>query len=86
MDPKHCWQVQQAKAHLSALLEAAAQEPQIITCHARPKSVVLSYATYLKYNKLLNEFLQMVKRQGAQEQGLAPQQTENSGLTSQNSE
>ncbi len=41
------WQVQQAKAHLSELLEeAAAGVPQIITRHGAERAVVLSIADY----------------------------------------
>ncbi|HEX5275632.1 MAG TPA: type II toxin-antitoxin system Phd/YefM family antitoxin [Candidatus Rubrimentiphilum sp.] len=40
------WQVQEAKAELSALLSAAQDAPQIITRHGQPFAVVLSYAQY----------------------------------------
>ena len=37
------WQVQEAKAKLSALVQAADRKPQVITVNGRPKVVVLSY-------------------------------------------
>lgn len=40
------WQVQEAKAELSALIQAAQTAPQIITRHGQPVAVVLSYAQY----------------------------------------
>ena len=43
------WQVQQAKAHLSAVIEQAEREgPQTITKHGKPRAVVLSAAAYDK--------------------------------------
>lgn len=43
---KSDWQVQEAKAELSALLQAAQASPQIITRHGSPFAVVLSHADY----------------------------------------
>jgi prevent-host-death family protein len=40
------WQVQEAKAELSAVIKAAQKEPQVITRHGEPVAVVLSYAQY----------------------------------------
>ena len=40
------WQVQEAKAELSALIKAAQEAPQVITRHGEPMVVVLSYAEY----------------------------------------
>ena len=40
------WHVQQAKAELSALIQASHQTPQIITRHGDPVAVVLSYSQY----------------------------------------
>lgn len=40
------WQVQEAKAELSALIKAAQEVPQIITRHGEPVAVVLSHAKY----------------------------------------
>jgi prevent-host-death family protein len=43
---KSQWQVQEAKAELSALIKAAQELPQIITRHGEPVAVVLSYVKY----------------------------------------
>lgn len=43
---KSDWQVQEAKAELSALLQAAQASPQVITRHGSPFAVVLSYTDY----------------------------------------
>jgi prevent-host-death family protein len=40
------WQVQEAKAELSALIKAAQDVPQVITRHGEPIAVVISYAKY----------------------------------------
>ena len=40
------WQVQEAKAELSALIKAAQEAPQVITRHGEPVAVVVSYAKY----------------------------------------
>jgi prevent-host-death family protein len=40
------WQVQQAKSELSAVIEAAKREPQVITRYGSPVAVVLSCAEY----------------------------------------
>lgn len=40
------WQVQEAKAELSALIHASQGAPQIITRHNDPVAVVLSYSHY----------------------------------------
>ena len=41
------WQVQEAKAHFSEMMEKAEQEgPQIITRHGMERAVVLSIADY----------------------------------------
>jgi prevent-host-death family protein len=40
------WQVQEAKAELSALIKAAQEAPQVITRHGEPVAVVLSYSEY----------------------------------------
>jgi antitoxin Phd len=40
------WQIQQAKAELSAVISASQGAPQIITRHGEPVAVVLSYEHY----------------------------------------
>ncbi|HVA34309.1 MAG TPA: type II toxin-antitoxin system Phd/YefM family antitoxin [Candidatus Baltobacteraceae bacterium] len=40
------WQVQEAKAELSAVIKAAQSEPQVITRHGEPVAVVVSYTHY----------------------------------------
>ncbi len=40
------WQVQEAKAELSAVIKAAEEGPQVITRHGQPVAVVLSYGQY----------------------------------------
>jgi len=41
------WQVQQAKTHLSEVIERARREgPQVITRHGKPRAVVLSAEDY----------------------------------------
>lgn len=40
------WQVQEAKAELSALIHASQEAPQTITRHGEPVAVVLSYSQY----------------------------------------
>jgi prevent-host-death family protein len=40
------WQLQEAKAMLSALINSAAEEPQIITVRGEEKAVVLSIEEY----------------------------------------
>jgi len=42
---KH-WQLQEAKARLSELVRAAAEEPQQITVHGRPAVVLVSQEHY----------------------------------------
>ncbi len=56
------WQVQEAKAELSAVIKAAQKEPQVITRHGKPVAVVLSYEQYdslrqLKARPRLFDFL-----------------------------
>ena len=48
------WQVQEAKAELSALIKAAQGSPQIITRHGEPIAVVLSHAEYDKLRRRKN--------------------------------
>jgi prevent-host-death family protein len=43
---KSVWQVQEAKAELSALIKAAQAGPQIITRHGTAVAVLLSYTEY----------------------------------------
>jgi prevent-host-death family protein len=43
------WQLQEAKAMLSALIKATAEEPQIITVRGEETAVVLSMAEYRKF-------------------------------------
>jgi prevent-host-death family protein len=43
------WQIQKAKAELSALIKAAQEAPQVITRHGEPVAVVLSYSKYGEY-------------------------------------
>lgn len=40
------WQVQEAKAELSALISESQREPQIITRHGEPVAVVISYSQF----------------------------------------
>jgi len=40
------WQVQKAKAELSAVLNAAQKSPQVITRHGKRVAVVLAYDDY----------------------------------------
>lgn len=40
------WQVQEAKAELSAVINAAQTSPQVITRHGEPLAVVLSYVQF----------------------------------------
>ena len=42
------WKTADAKANLSAVLAAAAREPQIIHRHSHPVAAVLSYDTYAR--------------------------------------
>ncbi len=45
--PTKIWQVQEAKAHFSELIDQAEREgPQTITRHGKPRAVVLSAAEY----------------------------------------
>jgi prevent-host-death family protein len=53
-DVKFKWQVQEAKAELSALLKAAQESPQIITRHGEPVAVVLSHDEYDKLRRRQN--------------------------------
>lgn len=40
------WQLQEAKAKLSQLIQEAQRQPQVITLHGRDKAVVLSVEAY----------------------------------------
>jgi prevent-host-death family protein len=51
---KSAWQVQEAKAELSALIKAAQVSPQIITRHGEPIAVVISHAEYDKLRRRQN--------------------------------
>ncbi len=55
------WQLQDAKARISALIKQAEMEgPQVITVYGEPAAVVLSMKEYeklLAYKPSLNEFL-----------------------------
>ena len=42
------WQVQEAKAMLSKVIQSAKEEPQIITVHGKESAVVLSMDSYRK--------------------------------------
>ena len=45
---KAAWQLQEAKAMFSEVVQAAAQTPQIITVRGEKKAVILSYGEYQK--------------------------------------
>jgi prevent-host-death family protein len=51
---KSAWQVQEAKAELSALIKAAEVSPQIITRHGKPIAVVISHAEYHRLRRRQN--------------------------------
>ena len=42
----HTWQVQEAKARLTKVMEEADAEPQLITRRGVPTTVIMSYAKY----------------------------------------
>jgi len=42
------WQLQEAKAMLSEVVQSAAQKPQIITVHGKKTVVIISYEEYQK--------------------------------------
>lgn len=43
----HVWQLQEAKAKLTQLIKASRSEPQVISRHGTPTSVVISMDQYL---------------------------------------
>ena len=44
---KEAWQLQEAKAHLSEVVDRAANEgPQVITRHGKKEAVVVAFETY----------------------------------------
>jgi prevent-host-death family protein len=47
----HSWQVQEAKAKFSSLIEAAQETPQTVTRHGAPFAVVLGYAEYERLSR-----------------------------------
>ncbi|MCB1118548.1 MAG: type II toxin-antitoxin system Phd/YefM family antitoxin [Chlamydiia bacterium] len=55
-DP-HYWQVGQAKAHFSELMQSATQGVQIVTKHGQPIAAVLSFERYQKLAKPKQSFL-----------------------------
>jgi prevent-host-death family protein len=55
------WQVQEAKAHLSEVMEKAEQEgPQIITRHGAERVVVLSIADYRALTAKKKDFITLL--------------------------
>ena len=44
------WQLQEAKAMLSEVIQSAAIKPQIITVHGKKSAVIISYEEYQKLN------------------------------------
>lgn len=65
------WQLQKAKAQLSALVWAAQSMPQIITRHGRPRVAMVSYPLFRAMIAAMHEANQQAK-------------PGHSGLTSQN--
>ena len=46
---KEAWQLQEAKAHLSEVVDRAANEgPQVITRHGKKEAVVVAFETYTR--------------------------------------
>jgi prevent-host-death family protein len=62
------WQIQEAKAHLSEVVERAQTDgPQTITRHGKPRAVVLSaetYATIMQTQKSKRDFKDWLLRDG----------------------
>ncbi|MCL2276287.1 MAG: type II toxin-antitoxin system Phd/YefM family antitoxin [Treponema sp.] len=42
------WQLQEAKAMLSEVVQSAAKKPQVITVHGKKSAVIISYNEYQK--------------------------------------
>ena len=59
----HPWQLQRAKAQLSALVKSAQREgPQEITVHGQSAAVVLSKKDYLRLMERKPSFIDFIRR------------------------
>ena len=49
----HAWKINEAKAKFSELIKAVEKEPQLIMNREKEVSVMINYAQFLEYQKLL---------------------------------
>ena len=61
-DYKPCWQLQEAKAMFSKLVQSAKNQPQIITVHGKETAVVLSMESYQKLTSHKESFVNFMEQ------------------------
>ena len=74
------WQLQDAKAHLSELVDRAAEEgPQVITRRGRKEAVVISFEAYSRLTSQRESLVDMLLRSPLRGSGLVVDRDDDRG-------